>query len=142
MKENSWNECLFNNFAIKVTPDKNKALSLIDVANGRIKFIKRQNTDLNYVFEAYYASLIEYVHAFLIMEGYKVLNHLCLGYYIRDELNLKSEFHEYELLRRNRNNLVYYGSKLSLRACEDNLIICLKLINLFESFLSKLIKKH
>ena len=44
MKEASWNDCLYSNSAIKITPDKEKARSLIETAEERLTVL---SMDLN-----------------------------------------------------------------------------------------------
>jgi hypothetical protein len=43
MREASWNDCLESNSAIKVSPDKERAKSLIETAEERIKLIREIN---------------------------------------------------------------------------------------------------
>lgn len=82
MKEASWNDCLESNSSIKITPDKGKAKSLIETARERIEYSNRDinEKNANYIFEGYYSSILEILHALVLMDGYKVNNHICLGY--------------------------------------------------------------
>ena len=50
------------------------------------------NSNCNFIFEAYYSSVTEILHAILIKEGFKVKNHFCLGYYLRDVLGREDLF--------------------------------------------------
>ena len=60
MKETNWNECLANRSAKRITPDINRANSLIETAKERIGLIKEINEkNCNFVFEDYYTSLLE-----------------------------------------------------------------------------------
>lgn len=43
MRETSWNECIENNSALKISPDKGRARSLIETAEERISIIKEIN---------------------------------------------------------------------------------------------------
>ena len=74
MKEASWNDCIYSHTALKITPDKEKAASLIETADGRIAASREINEKTaNYVFEDYYSSVLELIHALVIIEGYNDL---------------------------------------------------------------------
>ena len=94
MKEASWNDCLESHSSAKVSPDKARAKSLIETSDARISLIKEINEEnCNFVFEDYYTSLLELLQVLVAIRGYKVANHVCLGYYVRDILPLT----EYDL---------------------------------------------
>ena len=87
MKETSWNDCIESDSAKEVSPDMRRANSLLETAEERTSIIKETNEkNCNFVFEDYYTSLLELMQALVIKKGYKILNHLCLGYYLRDVL--------------------------------------------------------
>jgi len=55
MKEANWNDCLNNRSVKNITPDINRAGSLIETAKERIALIKEINEkNCNFVFEDYY----------------------------------------------------------------------------------------
>lgn len=117
MKESSWDDCIFANKAVKVSPDRQKAKSLIKTARERIEFIKAiQLTERNarFVFEDYYTSLIEVVHALAILDGFKIENHVCLGFYIKQVLNNEKLFVLFGNCRYDRNSVVYYGKSMDM----------------------------
>ena len=88
MKESSWTDCVEEGSAVKISPDKARAKSLIETANERINVISSINErNCNFVFEDYYTSLLELLQARTFKKGFNILNHLCLGYYLRDILN-------------------------------------------------------
>jgi len=73
MKESSWKDCIESNSSISVSKDKAKAKSLIDTASGRNQFLSRNKIDennANYIFEGYYSSLVELMHALVLLNGY------------------------------------------------------------------------
>lgn len=121
MKEASWDDCLNSNSSVKITPDKGKAKSLIETAEDRIKFSNKdlnENT-VNYIFEDYYSSVLEMLHALVILEGYKVDNHICLGYYLRDILKRNDLFRLFDDCRFKRNSLVYYGKRMDFKTAKN-----------------------
>ena len=139
MKEASWNDCIDSNSAIKISPDKEKAKSLIDIAQGRIEASREVNEKtVNYVFEDYYSSLLELVHAIVLCKGYNVSGHICLGYYLRDILHREDLFRIFDDCRYKRNALVYYGRKLDFETVKESLSKSM----LFIDELKKIIKKE
>ena len=121
MKESSWGECLNYSSVIKITPDKEKAASLTETADESIKFSLRQlnERNANYVFEDYYSSILEPLHALILLNGYKVNNHICLGYYLRDVLKNDELFRLFDNCRFKRNSLVYYGKRMDFDTAKD-----------------------
>ena len=130
MKESSWGECLNYSSAVKITPDKEKAASLVETAHDRIKFFikKLSEKNANYVFEGYYSSILEIIHAIVILGGYKVNNHICLGYYLRDVLKNDELFRLFDDCRYKRNSLVYYGKRMDFETAKDAMEKAKKLI--------------
>ena len=123
MKESSWGECLNYSSAVKITPDNEKAKSLIETSRDRIKFsLKKLNgKNVNYVFEGFYSSVLEMIHATVILDGYKVNNHICLGYYLRDVLKNDGLFRLFDDCRYKRNSLVYYGKRMDFETAKDSI---------------------
>lgn len=111
-----WNDCVYSNSSIKVTKDIQRAKSLIETSLERIKYINKdlnENT-ANFIFEDYYTSILELLEAIVLLDGYKVLNHVCLGFYLRDKLNKEDLFMIFDSLRFKRNSLIYYGKRMDL----------------------------
>jgi hypothetical protein len=131
LRENDWQECLINNSSVEITPDFPKVKSLQETAEGRINFLKEVNIDENnasYVFENFYSSVLEYLHALLISKGFKVRNHICSGYYLRDIIKREDLFRLFDDCRYKRNSLVYYGKKLDLVIAKESINKCKQLI--------------
>lgn len=69
MKEDTWEECLETASSLKVSPDQPKAKSLMETAQGRINFLDQisiKENNASYIFEGYYSSLLEMIHALVI----------------------------------------------------------------------------
>ena len=139
MKESSWDECVNYNSSIKVTPDKEKSKSLIENAEERIDFSARELTEknANYIFEGYYSSILELLHALVLLEGYKVNNHVCLGYYLRDVLKNDGLFRLFDDCRFKRNSLVYYGKRMDFETAKEAIKKVKKLINELKNIINK-----
>lgn len=130
-KESTWEECIESNSSIFVSPDKAKARSLLAIAVGRNQFLDKNNmneSSINYIFEGYYSSVLEMLHALLLLYGYKVGNHICLGYYLRDIVNKNDLFRLFDDCRFKRNSLVYYGRKMDFETAKTAIKKCKNLI--------------
>ena len=122
MKEASWEECVEYNSAKKVSPNLERADSLRGVAEERIGIIKEITLkNCNFVFENYYTSLLELLQALIIQRGYKILNHICLGYFLRDVLKEDRLYNLFDDLRYKRNSLTYYGNKMDFETAKQSI---------------------
>jgi len=135
MNESSWYECLEFNSAMKITPDKARANSLIETAKERLDFLKMpvNETNVNFIFEGLYTSVLEMLQALVLSKGFKVTNHVCLGYYLKDILKEDKLYRIFDDCRYKRNSLVYYGKKLNLHIAQDSIEKCKTLINELDS---------
>ncbi len=139
-KESTWEECLETGASLKVTPNKSKVKSLMDTATGRVQFMTEttiKESTANYIFESYYSSVLELLHALVLMQGYKVSNHLCLGYYLRDILGKDHLFRLFDDGRFKRNSLVYYGRKMDFETAQLGIEKSKKLITELNSLLEQ-----
>ena len=137
MKEGSWEECVENNTALEVTPDIGRARSLVETAKERVNIIKELNErNCNFVFEYHYTSLLELLQALVILKGFKVLNHVCLGFYLRDVLKREELYIIYDDLRYKRNTLVYYGKRMDFETCKEAIEKCKFIIGEIEKLLN------
>src|SRR3989338_4623413 len=137
MKESTWDECLSENSATPSTRDRKKAESILRTSEGRVRFFEMQSIEpgtANYVFEGLYSSVLEMLHAFLINEGYKVSNRICLGYYLRDKLKRDDLFRAFDDLRYKRNSLVYYGREMDFETAKQAIQNCKKMIREVKAF--------
>lgn len=129
MKETNWEDCIINNSARKVSPDSKRAESLIETAEERIDLINEVNKkNCNFVFEDYYTSLIELLQAIAFEKGFNVLNHICLGYYLRDFIKKDDLYRIFDDLRYKRNSLTYYGSRMEFEVAKEAIEKCKWLI--------------
>ena len=130
MKEGSWNDCIETGSATKAFVNKERAKSLLETANKRIGIIKEINeNNCNFVFEDYYSSLLEILQAIIIIQGYKVSNHICIGYYIRDVIKREDLFLSFDDVRYKRNSLTYYGKMMDFKTAKNSIEKCKKLMN-------------
>lgn len=142
-KESRWEECIESSSSTSVTPDKSKAKSLVDTAVGRNQYLNEneiKESSANYIFEGYYSSILEMLHALLLLQGYKVTNHICLGYYLRDILKREDLFRLFDDCRFKRNSLVYYGRKMDVSTATAAIKKCKKLIEESKRLLKTILK--
>ena len=129
MKETNWHDCLMGSSAKTTTPDLNRAKSLTETAKERISLTKEINEkNCNFVFEDYYTSLLELLQAMAFRNGYNIINHLCLGFYLRDVLKREDLFILFDDVRFKRNSLTYYGSRMDFETAKQAIEKCKKLI--------------
>lgn len=129
MKESDWESCLSNNTAKSISPDSNRARSLIETAKERIALTKEiTEKNCNFVFEDYYTSIVELLQARSFLEGYNILNHLCLGFYLRDKLQREDLFNIFDDVRYKRNSLTYYGIRMDFETGMQAIEKCKKLL--------------
>ncbi len=124
MREASWAECLESNTCIPISPDRGKASSVLGLAKERLKYLRTLAVDdksASFIFEGYYASLLEYAHALVLEDGFKVSNHLCLGFYLRDVLKRPDLFRIFDDCRMKRNSLIYYGKRLDIQSVKGTM---------------------
>ena len=131
MKEGSWEECVESVISVKVSPDRARARSLVETAKARIEFVKGnavKEENANFIFEAYYSSALEMLHSILVLDGFKVDNHVCAGYYLRDVLKKEALFRIFDDCRFKRNSLIYYGKKADFATAKETILKANKLI--------------
>jgi uncharacterized protein (UPF0332 family) len=140
MSESDWNECLENQAARTVSKDRQKAESLIRTAKARLEFFRNYKHDkpgANYVFEGIYTSTLEMLHALLILEGYQVNNHICLGHYLRDILKNGALYSLFDDARKKRNLLLYYGKEMDPETAEQTIKNTKRLVSELQKELDK-----
>ena len=111
-RERNWKDCLLSKKARKTNKDILRSRFLKRTSIERTNFlqnIKATEEGINFIFEGYYTSIIELMQSITLLEGYNIINHLCLGYYLRDILKEENLFRIFDELRYKRNSIVYYG---------------------------------
>ncbi|MFH1053321.1 MAG: hypothetical protein V1740_02780 [Candidatus Woesearchaeota archaeon] len=110
---------------IRIEKDKERAKSLLELAMLRYNkipdFDKKRESSL--AAESFYEVCKELITSILFIDGYKTLSHKDLIEYLRK--NYINYFSEHELhllddLRKRRNKIVYYGTKVDMNYIERN----------------------
>ena len=141
MREASWDDCIENNSAVKVSSDISRTKSLIETSDERINLIKDfDEKNCNFVFEDYYTSIMELLQALVTAKGYKISNYMCLGYYLRDVIKRKDMFIIFDDMRYKRNSLTYYGKRMDFETAKQAIEKCKKLIEDIEILIMEIKK--
>lgn len=128
----------------KITKDKERAEDLLIMSKERLEIIKILPKDKTYkIIEEYYEIIKELLTALMYIDGYKTLSHKKLIDYFTKRYKELEDFQIkiIDILRKFRNEVVYYGKKISknfLVNNEDEIIIIINsLIKLIEKKLKK-----
>jgi hypothetical protein len=117
-----WEDCLIKNHVKEISPDIERAKSLFETANERIDLIKEVNLkNCNFVFEDYYTSILEILQAIAFNNGYNILNHICIGFYLKEILGKEELFLFFDDLRFKRNSLTYYGNRMDFETAKNSI---------------------
>ena len=136
MKDVFWGDCIESHSAREVSPNIERANSLIEISEARLSIINEiKDKNCNFVFEDHYTSLLELLQALVIKNGYNVLNHLCLGYYLRDVLKREDLYRVFDDLRYKRNSLTYYVNLMDIDTAKEAIGKCEKIIVEIKLFL-------
>ncbi|MEK6826544.1 MAG: hypothetical protein AABX90_02865 [Nanoarchaeota archaeon] len=73
------------------------------------------------------------LQALIIYKGYKIINHICLGYYLRDVLERGDLFIIFDDLRYKRNSLTYYGKRMDFETAKTSIEKCRNLMKELKS---------
>ncbi len=95
----------------KITPDKEKARSLLQVVELREKDLKTKVEEFTtLIVEGYYEIVKELITAIMSIDGYKTVSHeLLIGYITKYKEFPDSEIYFMDQLRKTRNDIAYRG---------------------------------
>ena len=129
MKEKNFQDCTKNNTVRTITPDPQRQKSLTETAEQRISLVNEiTEKNCNFVFEDYYTSIIEILQAKAFKDGYNILNHICLGFYLRDFQKRDDLYTIFDDIRYKRNSLTYYGIRMDYEVAKDAIDKCKRML--------------
>lgn len=135
----NWNECLKKRIAKKIRTDNELIKSLRKTSENKTESEKKLKltpvTSASKISLAY-DSLREILEALSIKEGYKIYNHECYTYFLKEILKQSLNGDEFDELRKIRNSINYYGKDITINEAED----ILKRINKLRNILLKFLK--
>ncbi len=107
-------ECLRKGLIKKTEINRELVKSLVEMSYIKENTVK--TADINEInISAYvslaYDSLREVLEALCIMNGYKVLSHICIGELLNSMLH-DFDYEEFDRIRWIRNSINYYGEKI------------------------------
>ena len=70
-------------------------------------------------FSLAYESLREALEALAIKKGYKIYNHECYTYFLKEIIRESEKSDEFDSIRKIRNAVNYYGKELKPKQAED-----------------------
>ena len=117
-----WKTCIDEGNSVKITPNIKRAEFLARHAENTLKAVKKiklDNDNASVFFANYYDAFLEMLHAVMYVKGYKVANHYCLGYYLRDVLGEDEAFRTFDKARKIRNSIIYYGEIFDTNIIND-----------------------
>jgi hypothetical protein len=117
-----FNECLKKKVAKEIHQDKELIDSLLKTSKN--KFYSENELKLNEVTAAskislLYDSLRELLEALAIKSGYKIYNHECYTYFLKEILNESFKGDEFDDLRKIRNSINYYAKDISVEEAKE-----------------------
>lgn len=112
-----FSECLKKRIAKEVNEDKELIASLLKTSQNKLDSEKK--LELNEVtatskISLLYDSLRELLEALAIRNGYKIYNHECYTYFLKEILNESIKGDEFDDLRKVRNSINYYAEDISV----------------------------
>ena len=116
---------------IKISPDNKRAKALKEMAKERYSTINDFKMPYR-IIEEYYEIIKELLTAFMYKDGQKTLSHKSLIDFARKNIKFLSttEIELIDNLRVKRNNIVYYGEKISTEFLKYREQIIKKIIDL------------
>ena len=127
-----WKTCVNGGNSVKITPDRKRAAFLIKQAEKTLRSLRKISMDENNAsvfFPNYYDAFLELMHAIMYARGYRVNNHYCLGYYLRDAIKDDESYRIFDRARSIRNSLIYYGETFDKPVIDE---VIAKIISSFE----------
>lgn len=120
-----WKDCLKKRIVKDIKVDNYMINSLIKSSNQRTNSQKRLEIDYetaNSKISLAYDSLRELLEALAIKQGFKIYNHECYTYFLKEILKESQKAEEFDELRKIRNGLNYYAEEVSLDEAKEILI--------------------
>ena len=108
------NECFKKGLIKRTQRNEDLANSLIEMAKIKedaVNNAKIDNINISAYVSLAYDALRETLEALCVLNGYKVLSHICIGELLKDILN-NFDYEDFDRMRWIRNSINYYGKKV------------------------------
>jgi len=111
-------ECTRKRIAKEVTKDEELIKSLLKTSQNKSHSEKKlelnEMTSVSKI-SLLYDSLRELLEALALKNGFKIYNHECYTYFLKEMLNESAKADEFDDLRKIRNSINYYGKEISIQ---------------------------
>lgn len=115
-----WNDCLKRRIAKPVREDKSLIASTRTVASILTASAKALLPDHHLAkIVLLYDVLREYLKCVALEKGYKIYNHECYTYFLKEVMAMSREGDLFDEMRKIRNSITYYGKNVSPEEAED-----------------------
>ncbi|MCD6575762.1 MAG: hypothetical protein J7K73_01225 [Nanoarchaeota archaeon] len=108
-------DCLESGNVRRGSQDKNLAKARLNMAKNKLRdariLLKNKGSIAN-VFTLYYDAFLETAHAIAAINGFKIYNHECITYFLKEFINESDIGSLFEECRKLRNKINYYGETL------------------------------
>lgn len=111
-----WATCIQKSIAKKIKTDTNLKNSLLKASEKKKetnKLIPLNDNTASTKISIVYDTLRETLEALAILKGYKVYNHECYKFFLKEVLKESSWGDQFDSLRIIRNDLNYYGKEIT-----------------------------
>jgi len=115
-------ECIKKRIAKEVSKDEELINSLLKTSKNKLDSeMKLELDDITSVskISLLYDSSRELLEALALKNGFKIYNHECYTYFLKEILNKGMISEEFDDLRKIRNSINYYGKDISIQEAED-----------------------
>lgn len=138
-KNTDWKSCMDSLTAKRIKPDEDKIKSLLKASKRKLESEGRLGMDevtSTSKFSLAYESLRELLEALAIKNGYKIYNHECYTYFLKEIIDESTKGDEFDAIRKIRNGVNYYGKELAPQQAEKMIKQIKELRNFVNTILS------
>ena len=115
-------ECLKKRIAKEVSKDEELIKSLLKTSKNKLDSEEKlELDDITSVskISLLYDSLRELLESLALKNGFKIYNHECYTYFLKEILNKSMIAEEFDELRKIRNSINYYGKEISIQEAKE-----------------------
>ena len=117
-----FSECLKKRIVKEVKEDEELISSLLKTSKNKLYSEDKLTLDdvtAGSKISLLYDSLRELLESLAIKKGYKIYNHECYTYFLKEILNESFKGDEFDELRKIRNQINYYAKDISIEEAKD-----------------------
>lgn len=121
----TWEDCLDKRIVKNVKEDRYLIDSLIKTSGNKLKSsdeLKMNEINASSKFSLAYDSLRELLEALTLKKGFKVYNHECYTFFLKEVLNESQKGDEFDEIRKARNKVNYYGYEINIEESNEMIL--------------------